>query len=66
MKRLNKEFIDDKLKKTPVLRFNQISEKYTKISVGDTTYNLSKYDKIHLTDTKTFKVPNSGGYIFQQ
>ena len=38
---------------------------YLIVSVGNNTYNLTKYDKIQTTDTTIIKNPNSGGYLLQ-
>ena len=35
------------------------------MSVGDDIYNLTKYDKIQITDTTINKYPNTGGYLLQ-
>ena len=59
----NKKYIDDQLDKNTVLRFNQTLQNYLKVSVGNTTYNLTKYNKIQLTDTTIIKYPNNGGYL---
>ena len=40
-------------------------ENFLKVSVGNTTYNLTKYDKIQVTDTIIIKAPNNGGYLLQ-
>ena len=61
----NKKYIDDELDKNTVLRFNQTLENYLKVSVGNDTYNLTKYDKIQITDTTFIKYPNTGGYLLQ-
>ena len=61
----NKIYIDDDLDKITILRFNQTLEKYIKISVGNDTYNLTKYNKLQLTDTTIIKSGNSGGYLLQ-
>ena len=39
----NKKYIDDELDKNTILRFNQTLENYLKVSVGNDTYNLTKY-----------------------
>ena len=59
----NKKYIDDSIEKSTILRFNQTLENYLQVSVGNDTYNLTKYDKIQLTDTTVMKAPNSGGYL---
>ena len=61
----NKKYIDDELDKNTVLRFNQTLSNYLKVSVGNDTYNLTKYDKIQITDTTIIKYPNTGGYLLQ-
>ena len=61
----NKKYVDDQLDKNTIVRFNQTLENYLKISVGDTIYNLTKYNKIQLTDTTIMKYPNSGAYLLQ-
>ena len=41
----NKKDVDDELDKNTVLRFNQTLQNYLKVSVGNDTYNLTKYDR---------------------
>ena len=60
---VNKKFLDDELDKNTILKFNQTLEIYLKVSVGDNTYNLTKYNKIQLTDTTVMKTGNGGGYL---
>ena len=36
-----------------------------KVPVGNDTYNLTKYDKIQITDTTIIKYPNTGGYLLR-
>ena len=48
-----------------MLRFNQTLQNYLKVSVGSDIYNLTKYNKIQLTDITIIKYPNSGGYLLQ-
>ena len=59
----NKNYIDDQVDKNTILRFNQTLSNYLKVTVGNDTYNLSKYNKIQLTDTTIIKYPNTGGYL---
>ena len=61
----NKKYIDDSIAEGTLLRFNQTLTNYLKLSVGNDTYNLTKYDKIQLTDTTVMKAGNSGGYLLQ-
>ena len=58
-----KKYLDDELDKNTVLRFSQTLENYLKVSVGTDTYNLTKYNKIQLTDTKIIKTGTSGGHL---
>ena len=61
----NKKYVDDLVDKNTIVRFNQTLDNYLKVSVGNDTYNLTKYDKISLTDTTIMKAPNTGGYLLQ-
>ena len=61
----NKKYIDDELDKNTILRFNQTLQNYLKVSVGNDTYNLSKFDKKPITDTTIIIYPNTGGYLLQ-
>ena len=61
----NKKYIDDQLDKNTIVRFNQTLENYLKVSIGNDTYNLTKYNKIQITDTTIIKYPNNGGYLLQ-
>ena len=61
----NKKYIDDELDKNTIVRFNQTLENYLKVSVGNDTYNLTKYDRVQITDTTIIKYPNTGGYLLQ-
>ena len=56
----SKKYLDDELDKNTILRFNQTLEKYLKVSVGNDTYNLTKYKKIQLTYTTVIKNANTG------
>ena len=59
----NKKYIDDQLDKNTVVRFNQTLDNYLKVSVGNDIYNLTKYNKIQLTDTTVMRVGNGGAFI---
>ena len=59
----NKKYLDDELDKNTILRFNQTLNNYLKVSVGNNTYNLTKYDKIQLTDTTLIRVGNNGSDV---
>ena len=62
----NKKYIDDELYKNTIVRFNQTLQNYLKVSVGNDTYNLTKYNKIQITDTTIIIYPNTGGYLLQK
>ena len=62
----NEKYIDGTVDEGTILRFNQTLENYLKVSVGNDTYNLTKYNKLPWTDTTIMKTPNSGGYLLQQ
>ena len=62
----NKKYIDDELGKNTVLKFNQTLQNYLKVSVGNDINNLTKYDKIQITDTTEIKYPNMGSDLLQK
>ena len=62
----NIKYIDDELDKNTILRFNQTLTNYLKISVGNDTYNLTKFDKMQITDTMEIKFPNTAGDLLQK
>ena len=59
----DKKYVDDELDKDTNLRFNQTLENYLKVSVGNDTYNLTKYKKIQLTDITVMNAGNTGSYF---
>ena len=62
----NKKYIDDQLDKNTIVRFNQTLNNYLKVSVGNDTYNLTKYDKIQITDITDFRSGNIGQGVLQK
>ena len=56
----NKNYIDDELDKSTIVRFIQTLTIYLKVTLGIDVYNLSKYDRIQLTDKTEIKFPNKG------
>ena len=62
----NKKYVDDELDKNTIVRFNQTLENYLKVTVGSNTYNLTKYNKINITDTTTIIFPNERKYLLQK
>ena len=61
----NKIYVEYSIGESEVVRFNQTLRNYLKVSVRNDTYDLTKYDKIQITDTTTSKDPSSGGYLLQ-
>ena len=59
----NKKYIDDELDKNTIVRFNQTLQNYLRVSVGSDKYNLTKNNKIQLTDITTMKSGNTGAYL---
>ena len=53
----NKKHVDNELDKNTIRRFNQTLQKYIKVSVGNYTYNLTKYDKIQSIDVLEIRWP---------
>ena len=62
----HKKYVDDSIGEGNVLRFNQTLENYLKVSVRNDTYNLTKYNKIQITDTTIIKYPNIGKGLLQR
>ena len=58
-----KKYVDDELDENTIARFNQTLENYLRVSVGSDIYNLTKYNKIQLTDITVMKAGNTGGYL---
>ena len=56
----NKKYIDDELDKNTISRLNQTLENYVKVCVGNKIYNLTKFNKISITDVTEIKFPNTG------
>ena len=62
----SKKYIDESIGEGTLLRFNQTFSNYLKVSVGNDTYNLTKYDKIQNTDTTEMKYANIGSDLLQK
>ena len=56
----NKKYIDGSIGEDTIVRFNQTLQNYLKVSVGNDTYNLTKFDKIQLIDVTESGYPNNG------
>ena len=54
----SKKYIDNVLDKNTILWFDQTLENYLKVTPGNDTYNLTKYNKIQLTDTTNIRLLN--------
>ena len=60
----NKKYVDDELDKDTLVRLNDDSnDRYLKVNIKNSTYNLQIYKKILLTDTTIMKNLNNGGYL---
>ena len=62
----NKNYVDDSIAEGTVVRYNQTLENYLKVSVGNDTYNLTKYNKIQYTDTTEKNYPNISSGLLQR
>ena len=62
----NKKYVDNSIGEGTLLRFNQTLENYLKVSVGNDTYNLTKYNKIQIIDMTEIKYPNIGSDLLQK
>ena len=62
----NKKYVDDSIGEGTIVRFNQTLQNYLKVSVGNDIYNLSKYDKVQITDTTEMRYPNIGSDLLQK
>ena len=61
-----KKYVDGSIGEGTLLRFNQTSQIYLKVTVRNITYNLTKYNKIQITDTMEIKFPNIGSDLLQK
>ena len=57
---VSKKYVDDSIGEGTIVRFDQALQKHIKVSVGNDTYNLTKYDKKQITDTTESKFVNIG------
>ena len=60
---LGLDFYDES---STLVRFNQTLQNCLKVSVGNDKYNLTKYNKISITDITETKFPNSGNALLQK
>ena len=61
-----KKYVDESIGEGTILRFVQTLENYLKVSVGNTIYSLTKYNKIQIADTTIIISPNTGGCLLQK
>ena len=61
-----KKYFDVSIGEGTIVRFNQTLENYLKVSVGNDPYNLTKHEKIQITDTTEIKFPNIGSDLLQK
>ena len=62
----NEKYIDDQSDKNTIVRFNQTLQNYLKVSVGNNSYNLAKYNKINITDVTEMRRLNGGQALLQK
>ena len=49
-----------------MVMFNQTLQNYPKVSIGNDVYNITKNDKIQITDITESKFPNTGANLLQK
>ena len=57
-----KKINDDSIWEDTILRLNQTLQNHLKVSFDNTVYNLTKYERKQIIDTKIIENPSSGGY----
>ena len=60
-----KKYFDDELDKNTVLNFIQKLENFLNVSVGNDTYNFTKYYKIQITNTTIIRFGGTGANFLQ-
>ena len=62
----NKKYVVDPLDKDTIVNLNDNSnDRYWKVNINNSLYNLQIYNKILLTDTTIIKFPINGAYLLQ-
>ena len=61
----NKKYVDNTIGENNILRFKETLQYFLQVTVGNTTYNLTKYKK-QITDTTENKSPNTGTEALQK
>ena len=62
----NNKYVDDSIGEDTLLRFSQTLQNSLKVSVGNDTYIVIKYDKIQIIDTTEINYPNKGFDLLQK
>ena len=62
---VNKNYVDETLGSGDILGFNQTLQNFSKASVGNDTYNITKRKKIQITDKTIIKYRNTVGCLLQ-
>ena len=62
----NKKYIDDEIDKNAIVRYSQTLQITLKVSIGNDTYNLTKSDKIKITDITERRNPETGQPLLQK
>ena len=60
-----KNYVDDTIRESTIVKFNKSPQTFLKVSVGDDVYYFTKYDKGQIADTTIIKYPNTGAYLLQ-
>ena len=61
-----KKYVDDELGKKNYSKVKSNIRKLSQVSVGNHVYNLTKYDRIQITDVTEIKSPNIGTDLLQK
>ena len=61
-----KIYVDDSIEDSIINRFHQALLNFLRVSVGNDTYNLTKCNKIQITDVTEIKARNSGSDLLQE
>ena len=61
----NKKYVVDSLGGLNILGFSQTLQKYLRVNVGNDVYNLTRNEKLQITDTTIFKYSITDGYLPQ-
>ena len=62
----NKKYVDDSIGEGTIVRFKKSLQNYSKVSVGNDIYHLTKYERIQITDTTIIKYPKTSGNLLHK